>query len=138
MASLYDLELQESNNFILALADNGKTPALKLIMDQRSQMEAMGDTASAMVAQFDDPNSEIGKGLVKLKQIENDIQQAMNQVGMTTELADKANKIFTSSPESLGDLSPEDQEVVKEYWLKKKSIILIMLQKGYSHEEIFA
>lgn len=138
MASLYDLELQESNNFIHALVDNGKSPALKLILDQKEQFAAMGDAAKVLLEQFEDENSELGKSLKKLNSLEGDIKEAMQQVGMTPELAAKANSIFSTSPESLSSLSPEDQDVIKDYWLKKKSIIVILLQKGYSHSDLFA
>ena len=138
MASLYDLELQESNNFIHALVDNGKSPALKLILDQKEQFAAMGDAAKVLLAQFEDENSELGKSLKKLNSLEGDIKEAMQQVGMTPELAAKANSIFSTSPESLSILSQEDQDVIKDYWLKKKSIIVLLLQKGYSHSDLFA
>lgn len=138
MATLYDLELQESNNFIHALMQNGMTPALKLLQDQKQMAAGMGDVGKEMLAQFEDTSSDIGKSFKKLEDLQNDIVDAMNSVGMTTLLAQTAQDIFNTSPESLSALDDEKRNVINTYWLKKKTIIVMLLKKGYTHEELFS
>lgn len=138
MASLYDLELEDSNNFIHAIIGNGQTPALKLMLDQKEQFAAMGDVGADLIKQFEDASSDIGKSFKRLNDLEKDIQAAMAQVHVTSDLAARANSIFAGSPDSLRDLSEEDQNIVKEYWLKKKSIVEILIHKGYTPEELFS
>ncbi|KKQ95448.1 MAG: hypothetical protein UT66_C0001G0033 [candidate division CPR2 bacterium GW2011_GWC1_39_9] len=138
MASLYDLELQESNNFIHSLADNGKCPAYKLIMDQKAMAASMGSAGEELLRQFDDTTSDIGKTLSRLESLEKDIKEAMDRAAMASDLAIAANNIFSKSPETFISLSPDDQEVIKSYWLKKKGITMDLLAKGYTPEELFS
>ncbi|KKR27647.1 MAG: hypothetical protein UT60_C0042G0001, partial [candidate division CPR2 bacterium GW2011_GWD2_39_7] len=83
-------------------------------------------------------NSDIGKTLTRLQAIRLDVQAAMTHINMTTDLAAKANQVFSRSPETLSELNEEDQNIIKEYWLKKKEVIVFLLQKGYTQEELFA
>ncbi len=138
MASLYDLELQESNNFIHALMNNGETPAYKLMLDQKKQAEGMGEVGKQLLAQFEDPNNPASKSLWRLSELKDDIKRYMDQVGMSPELATGANNIFASNPESLNNLPEEEQKVITDFWIKKKSIIVMLLNKGYTHEELFS
>jgi hypothetical protein len=138
MATLYDLELQESNNFIHALMHDGSAPALKLLSEQKQMAANMGPAGEEMLKQFNDDTSEMGKALKRLEQLKQDIVDVMAQNGMTSALATQANDIFAKSPESFTALSDEERKVINDYWLKKKTIILVLLQKGYSHEELFS
>lgn len=138
MATLYDLELQESNNFIHALMQDGSTPALKLLGDQKQMAATMGDVGKEMMAQFDDPNSEIGKGFGRLQQLQKDIQDVMKDTGLTSQIARAAQDIFNTSPESMSTLSDEQRNIINSYWTKKKTCIVLLLQKGYKHEELFS
>jgi len=138
MASLYDLELQESNNFIHALMNNGETPAYKLMLDQKKQAEGMGEVGKQLLAQFEDPNNPASKSLWRLSELKDDIKRYMDQVGMNSELATGANNVFASNPESLNNLPEEQQKVITDFWIKKKSIIVMLLNKGYTHEELFS
>ena len=137
MASLYDLELQESNNFIHALVQDGTTPALKLLNEQFEMAKTMGDVGKEMLAQFEDPNSDISKSCMKLRSLKTDINETMAKVGLTREAAEEALKIFNTSPESLQSLEEAQRGVIQSYWLKKKTIIVLLLNKGYTHEELF-
>ncbi len=138
MATLYDLELQESNNFIHALMQEGSTPALKLLSDQKQMAATMGDVGKEMLAQFDDPNSEIGKGYTRLVQLQKDIVEVMNESGLTTEVARAAQDIFNTSPESMSRLSDDQRNTINAYWTKKKTCIVLLLKRGYTHEELFS
>lgn len=138
MATLYDLELQESNNFIHPLMQNGVTPALTLLSQQREMAVGMGDTGKEMLAQFDDQNSEIGKAFFRLQALQKDIVATMEQVGLTQDLAKAAQDIFAKSPESLSVLPEPDRVTISSYWLKKKACIVVLLKKGYTHEELFS
>jgi methyl-accepting chemotaxis protein len=138
MATLYDLELQESNNFIHALMQEGSTPALKLLNDQKQMAAGMGDVGKEMLAQFDDPNSDIGKGFNRLVQLQKDIVQVMSDTGLTTEVARAAQDIFNTSPESLSTLSDDQRNTINTYWTKKKTCIVLLLKRGYTHEELFS
>ncbi len=138
MATLYDLELQESNNFIHALMQDGVVPALKLMEDQKQMAAGMGDVGKEMLAQFDDPNSDIGKGYVRLKQLQKDIVEVMNDTGLTKEIAKSAQDIFNTSPESMSTLGDEERSTINAYWTKKKTCIVLLLKRGYTHEELFS
>lgn len=138
MATLYDLELQESNNFIHALREKGVTPAITLLDDQKKMAETMGDVGKEMLAQFNDPNSDIGKSYQRLQDLKKDVGEVMDSVGLTTELANAAQDIFNKNPESLSELTEEERNTINTYWLKKKTIIVFLLKKGYTHEELFS
>jgi len=138
MATLYDLELQESNNFIHALMSEGSTPALKLLSDQKQMAATMGDVGKEMMAMFDDPNSEIGKGYTRLAQLQKDIVAVMAEIGLTTEVARAAQDIFNTSPDSMSILSDDQRNTINTYWTKKKTCIVLLLKRGYTHEELFS
>lgn len=138
MATLYDLELQESNNFIHALIANGSTPALKLILDQKKQAASMGEAGKELLKQIEDDKSEMGKSFKRLQSLEKDIQESMKKVKLAPTVAKEAESIFNKSPETLKSLPEDQQKIVNEYWLKKKSVIVLLLQKGYTHEELFS
>jgi hypothetical protein len=138
MATLYDLELQESNNFIHALMKNGDTPASMLMADQRKMAETMGDAGKEILAQLDDPNTDIGKSVKRLNEMKTDIIETMKTTGMTAELAVEAQDIFNKNPESLTALNEDERSVINTFWLKKKTCIILLLQKGYNHEELFS
>lgn len=138
MASLYDLELQESNNFIHALIGDGVTPALKLMEEQVTMAKSMGEAGVDLLKQLEDETSEMGKTMKRMKALSADIKAVMTQVGLDSGMATKANSVLTKGADSLSDLAEDDQKVVKDYWLKKKSIIVLLLQKGYTHEELFS
>ena len=138
MASLYDLELQESNNFIHYLMADGQPLSLKLMNDQLQQFKNMGEAGKEILAQMNDPESEMGKSLVKLKQLEKDLKAAMDELRLTAEQAVKANDILIKNPESLGTLDESDKKAVSDYWIKKKSIITKLTAKGYTAAELFA
>lgn len=138
MATLYDMELQESNNFILALEENGMTPALKLMDDQVKQAASMGPAGGELVAQLKDPNTSMGKSYLRLQEIKDAIADTMQKIGMTPEMAKEAHTIFSNNPESLTALSEEQRKVINNYWLKKKTCVVLLLKRGYSHEELFS
>jgi hypothetical protein len=62
----------------------------------------------------------------------------MEVVGLTSELAIAAQDIFNTNPESLTTLKEEDRNTINTYWLKKKTCIVLLLKKGYNHEELFS
>mgnify|MGYP001411155822 CR=1 FL=1 len=138
MATLYDLELQESNNFIHALISNGVPPALKLMKEQVVMFEGMGDAGAQLLKELDDENSEMGKGYKRLIAMEKDITEAMRVTEMTVDLAQKANDIFSKNPDSLKNLEDNERSIINDYWLKKKMCIQLLLQKGYTHQELFS
>lgn len=138
MATLYDLELQESNNFIHALMNDGMTPALKLMQDQIKMFEGMGEAGEAALKELKDPESDMGKNYQRLQKLQQEIKNVMQMTQMTAELAQKANQIFSQNPPSLSSLSDEDRQVIRDYWLKKKMCIVALLKKGFTYEELFS
>ncbi|NMB57026.1 hypothetical protein GYA19_03760 [Candidatus Beckwithbacteria bacterium] len=138
MASLYDLELQESNNFIHALVDDGQLITLKLMEDQKKSFANMGEAGKTLLTQLEDPNSEMGANYAKLKAIEADIKVFMGEVGLACADAKKAMDILTQNPQSLQELSEDDKKTVSDYWLKKKTIVSKLIAKGYSEQELFS
>ena len=138
MANLYDLELQESNNFVYLLIQNGESPSLKLLRDQKEMSAAMGPVGEEIVKSLEDPTSEIGKSFKRLNDLEHDVQDIMQKSGMTTELAKSASDIFKHTPSSLGDLNDKERSNLKDYWIKKKTCISMLIQRGYSYPELFS
>lgn len=138
MASLYDLELHESNNFIHSLSGNGQPLSLKLMEDQKMSFAAMGEAGKAILAQIDDPNSEMGKSYKRLKDLETDLKKVMAETGATSEGAKLAQDILTKNPQSLSDLTEEERKCVSDYWMKKKSIVEKLFAKGYTAVELFS
>lgn len=130
MASLYDLELQESNNLISALAAGGQPLSLKMMADMLSMPD--------MKTQLEDPTTEMGKSYARMKQLEKDMIQIMKEEGMTTELAKEAQLILTRNPASIADLADKEKDVIQKYWLTKKGLMLKLQNKGYTAQEIFA
>lgn len=138
MATLYDLELQESNNFIHTLLEHGQSPALKLMREQMTLSASMGEAGQMILKELEDPNSELGKSFARLNTLEQDVIQVMHDIGLPVELASQANTIFSSNPESLETLNEQERKIMSEYWLKKKSCIQQLLAKGYTYEELFS
>lgn len=138
MASLYDLELHESNNFIHSLMSDGQPLSLKLMEDQISQFKAMGPTGAELLKQMEDPSTDMGKSVVRLKSLETDLKMMMTETKLTAVLAKEVNDILVKNPQSLEELTEEAQKLVKDYWLKKKTLIAKLLAKNYTAEELFA
>ncbi len=138
MASLYDLELQESNNFIMSLVADGIPISLKLMEDQKSQFASMGAAGEEILKQMEDPTSDMGKNLVRLNQIKDSTQKYMKEVGMDASLAQKAQDILTKNPAGLSDLNDDDRSALRDYWIKKKTIISKMFNDGFTAEELFS
>ncbi len=138
MASLYDLELQESNNFIHLFLTDGASPSLKLLREQKEMAGSMGEVGEKIIHDLDDPKSDLGKSYKRLEDLERDVQEVMKQISLTKELADKANTIFSHNPASLDDLDDADRSAVQDYWIKKKMCIAELTKRGYTYQELYS
>lgn len=139
MASLADLEVQESNNFITAVIHNGETPELQQMREALDQARDQGSEGQGKVDEFLNQTTPAGACLKRLTELESDIRSAMHQVGLTPELAYQANQIFQDNPVSLTTLSDQNRQVITTYWIKKKSCIeKLTNQNDYTIEELFS
>ena len=138
MANLYDLELQESNNFIHLLLKSGESPSLRLFRDQMEMSAAMGPAGEEIVKSLQDPSSEMGKSFKRLNDIEEAVKEVMRANDISSEEAEKAEAVFKRSPATMEDLSKDDQNLIKEYWIKKKMCVSGLVQKGFTYQEIFS
>lgn len=136
MVSLYDLELQESNNFIQALMDEGQTPALKSLRSEIIAAQARGEAGQERVRELTDPFTESGKLYLHLKEIETETRVLMAKHQLTSEDAKKAHAIFAKKADSFSDLDARERQDLNTYWVKKKAILSELLDKGYTVEEL--
>ena len=138
MANLYDLELLESNNFIHMFLTEGTSPSLRLLREQKEMAGAMGEVGAKIIHDLEDPSTDLGKSYQRLESLESDMRASMKKIGISSELADKANTIFKRSPESLDELNEDEHQVIQDYWIKKKSCIAEMTKLGYTFQELFS
>jgi hypothetical protein len=138
MATLYDLELQESNNFIHLFLMDGVSPSLRLMRDQKEMAPSLGDAGTAIIAMLDDPKTDIGRSFARLGALEGDVLTVMKSTGMTKDLAERAQAIFQRNPEGLDKLSDVERSSIQDYWIKKKMCITELLNKGYTQQELYS
>lgn len=138
MATLYDLELLESNNFIHMFLTNGTSPSLRLLREQKEMAVAMGEIGEKIIHDLGDPSTDIGKSYKRLEDLEGDMRKVMKKVGIAAEEVEKADAIFKRSPESLDSLNEDEHETIQGYWLKKKECIAELTALGYTFQELFS
>lgn len=138
MATLYDLELQESNNFIHLLLKEGESASLKLFRDQMEMSAQMGPAGAEIVNTLKDPKTDMGKSYKRLEELEKATKEAMAKAGMTAAIAQKASDILTKKPLALSDISEDDQKAVEDYWIKKKMCVALLVQMGYTYQEMYS
>lgn len=138
MATLYDLELQESNNMIHLFVENGLSASLRLLRDQKDMAGAMGEIGAKIIHDLEDASTDLGKSYARLTSLEKDVQEAMAKIELTQELAVKAHSVFQRNPSSLDDLNDQERAVIQDYWIKKKACIAELTKKGYEYKELFS
>ena len=136
MATLYDLELQESNNFINAVMYNGETPTLrKMRLDLH---EARNRGSLELVEKYENLGHELGVKLKRLTELESDMRSVMRKYNLTPELARQADRIFAKNPKTFQVLNENERQAISTYWIKKKSCLAYLFEYGYTPEEVFS
>lgn len=138
MASLYDLEVQESNNLIHAFIHQGETPELARMRRELEEARRQAPEKLDLVNEYLDQESPLGSRLKRYTELESDIKLVMQINGLTSEIAQQADQIFSKQPMTFSGLSDDERQKLTTYWLKKKTCLADLLRRGYTHEEIFS
>ncbi len=138
MATLKDLEYSESNNLIDVIIAGGMPDALRL-MNEQIKVFSKGTPEQQRLAQkITALDTDMGKNYHRLEQMSKDFIKILNQMKGFAEMAKKAKAIFDKNPDSLADLSDDQSNILRMYWLRKKDLISAMFKKGYSMQELFS
>ncbi len=138
MATLYDLELQESNNMIHLFLQNGVSASLKLFRDQIEMAGSLGEAGAKIISDMNDPATDLGKSFAKLQALEKDVKELMVQMSLSQDLAERAQKVFQRNAASLEDLDDAERSAVSDYWIKKKSCTAELIKRGYTYQELYS
>ncbi len=134
MATLDDLERQESHNFVYTLLNAGETPTLRRLREELEDARRRGDYELAR--KYETHDNEIGLAVKRFTELEADIQIAMRHANLTPDFIQRVIAIFNRHPNTLQELDQSDQDAVTSYWMRKKSVMQRLTDLHYTVEEV--